>query len=188
MPLVVFPMLIACCGAVAFAADPTTKPADTSHEGYVVTPMRVQETKGAETFVYTESETSFANLHETIDKLMKQINEALNTGKFQPDGPVIFIYKDVADMSKPFTLQVGMPAHSGAQAGGAIKIRKLQGLRSATIVYSGSVDGIPKAYPQLFADLSAAGLTPGGENREIYAYWEGEESPNNVVVIQIGVK
>jgi effector-binding domain-containing protein len=170
------------------AAQPTTKPAAAGKQPYAVTPMRVQELKGFDTFAYVESETSFADLHPTIDKQMRQINEAINTGKFQPDGPVIFIYKNVIDMSKPFTLQIGMPAKRGVQAAGDLKVRKLDPLRSATITYSGSVDDIPKPYEQLFKDLATAGLTPTGENREVYAYWEGPDSVNNVVVIQIGVK
>ena len=91
-------------------------------------------------------------------------------------------------MSKPFTLQVGMPARPGVKAGGDLKARKLEPLRCASIVFVGTVDDIPKSYEQLFKDVSAAGLTPTGENREVYAYWEGPESVNNVVVIQIGVK
>src|SRR4051794_29113465 len=92
-------MLISVTTMCAAAAEPTTKPADPAKQGYAVTPMRVQELKGCDTFVYLESETSFADLHPTIDKLMKQINEAINIGKFQPDGPVIFVYKNVIDMS-----------------------------------------------------------------------------------------
>ncbi len=180
--------------AAAAAQTPTTKPAaakaaSPAGPAFVVTPMRVQELQGAGTFVYVESETTFAGLKETIAKLMKPLDEAMNSGKFQPGSPMIFVYTGVAgDMSKPFTLQIGMPARSSATAAGEIKVRKLEPLRSATLVYSGSVMDIPSAYQQLYTNLFPAGLMPAGENREIYTYWEGPESVNNVVVIQVGVK
>ena len=44
------------------------------------------------------------------------------------------------------------------------------------------------AYEKLMPAVFAAKLTPVGESREVYLYFEGVDSPNNVVQLQIGVK
>ena len=36
--------------------------------------------------------------------------------------------------------------------------------------------------------IREAGLEPNGEEREFTTYWEGFDSPNNIILIQVGVK
>jgi hypothetical protein len=36
--------------------------------------------------------------------------------------------------------------------------------------------------------IAAAGLKPSGDMREMYLYWEGPESANNVIQVQMEVK
>jgi effector-binding domain-containing protein len=189
-------LLVALCH-VALAADapPTTKPSDKSPGQQqrppesVTTPMRTQQLQGADVFFYIEAETTFASLRQTIDQLMAPLTEAINGGKVQPTGPVIFVYTGVAgDMSKPFKLQVGIPVAGGAVEAGQFKTRALPSIRAATMIFSGSLLDIPQAYRRLYSELFASGLTPAGENRERYLHWEGADSNNNVVLIEVAVR
>jgi hypothetical protein len=177
-------LLFAAFGSEAVAQAPATRPADRQ---FSVSPLRVQTLAGIDTYSYGEAQTNFADLKNTIDKLMEPFDKAVAAGKVQPTGPYVFVYKGVSeDMSKPFTLQVGRPIKPGAA--GEIKSRKLEPLKAATVVYTGNLANFPPVFPGIYQDLFAAGLTPTGELRENYIYWEGPDSPNNVIIIQIGVK
>ena len=178
-------VLIGMTASIAVAQAPATRPAERE---FAVTPLRVQQLQGIDEYCYGEAQTTFADLKNSIDKLMDPIDRANTAGKIQLAGPYVFVYKGISDdMAKPITLQVGRQVKPGAAAG-ETKTRKLESLRAATVVYTGNLSNFPKVYPGIYADLFAAGLTPTGELRETYAYWEGPESPNNVIIVQIGVK
>jgi hypothetical protein len=89
---------------------------------------------------------------------------------------------------KAFKLQIGFPVKPGAAAPAGAKVRKLDSIRAATVVYTGSLQNIGQAVTQFYSDVAAAGLKPTGEYRESYVYWEGPESTNNVIIIQAAVK
>jgi effector-binding domain-containing protein len=91
-------------------------------------------------------------------------------------------------MDKPFELQIGFPVADGAKPEGEIKVRTLEDYRCATVLYSGSMRDIAQAYQRIFTQLPEAGLEYAGNSREMHLYWEGPESPNNIVLIQVGVK
>lgn len=54
----------------------------------------------------------------------------------------------------------------------------------ATAYYTGSVKHMGQAAGKLYEIMMANNLRPTNQYREIYLYWEGPESPNNVVEIQ----
>jgi effector-binding domain-containing protein len=169
----------------AEGGPPATQPA-----AYLVTPMRVAQFKGSDSYCYVEAETTFADLKQTIDQLLPKIEAAMNSGRVQPQGGLIFVYQGATtDPSKSFRLQVGVPTRGAVgEAPDGAMIRKLQPLRAASVIFSGELLDLPQAYQKLYAELFAAGLTPTGETRELYLYWEGPESNNNVVLILAAVK
>ena len=85
-------------------------------------------------------------------------------------------------------MQVGMPVKEGATAFGDFKVRKTAEFKCATILLTGSLAHLSEAYERLMGEMEKAKLVPIGESREAYLYWEGAESPNNVVQIQMGIK
>jgi effector-binding domain-containing protein len=177
-------MINALC-AVLCHAQPTTKPAA---RAYAVTPMRVQQLVGAEHFCYAEAETTFANLKDTIDKLIPLVNPPPERFA-RPFGDLIFVYDGpMDDPAKPFKLSIGMSVKPGTVAPAGTKLRKLESIRAATAVYSGSLQHIGQAFGQLHSELREAGLQPTGQSRETYVYWEGHDSANNVIILQIAVK
>jgi effector-binding domain-containing protein len=155
---------------------------------FAITPMRVQQLAGAETFVYADGDTMFPNLKQTIDRLM-DIVQPLRNDRNKVAGEYIFVYFNATmEPDKPFKLHVGFPVKPGVAAPAGAKVRKLESIKAATVVYSGDLSHIPEAFGELFTQISAAGLQPTGECRENYIYWEGPESTNNVIIIQAAVK
>lgn len=157
-------------------------------DDFVVSEMRVQAFP-AVTYLYTQHQTTLAEIGDVVRAAMEQMGEAIAEGKVPVAGPPLFIYTGAtAEMDKPFDLQIGFPVHEGAAAEGDMKLRDLPAFRCATAVFSGSMAHIGQAYQQLFAQIGEAGLVPTGETREMHLYFESPESPNNVVLIQAGVK
>ena len=67
-------------------------------------------------------------------------------------------------------------------------MRPLDAFKCAALVLSGPVSALGDAYQKLYGDLVPAGYKPTGEMRELILYWEGEGSPNNVVMIAVGIE
>ena len=180
-----------CLVHVARGAEPATKPAAKDAGGqpeFVVTDVRVLQPK-ARQYLYAETTTSYAEMKPVVDKMVDNLHQVMADGHIRPAGSVILVYKGaMKDMNRPFQLQVGIPVPDDTKDVGDFRVRTLGSSRMATVVYSGPIANIGSAYEQAFQQLLMAGLQPTGENREQYLLWEGGESPNNVVLIQIGVK
>ncbi len=181
----VIALAIVAMASVAWAAEqgPATKPAD-----FLVGEMRVQ-TMPVVTYLYGSKQTTFAKIREAIGELTGGLEKAIQDGKFKYIGPPIFTYTGVQqDMSAPFTLEVGFPVAEGTQAFGEYKVKNLPALKCATALFSGGITNVGKAWEKLFPAVFGAGLQPTMDVREMYLYWEGENSPNNVVHLELGVK
>ena len=82
----------------------------------------------------------------------------------------------------------GQSFAADAPAVEGFKIVKLDAFKCATILFTGPLSQIKDAYCKLFDCLGAAGLKFKGGFREVYLYWEGPESLNNVVQIQAAIE
>jgi effector-binding domain-containing protein len=60
-------------------------------------------------------------------------------------------------------------------------------MKCATLIYRGSVAHLKEAFGKLYHEIDARGLTPSGVSREVYLYWEGVDSPNNVIQLRAGL-
>jgi len=148
-----------------------------------------QQTIPAQDYIYGSAETTFEKLGDVVNKYIPLLAAGIQEGKIIQKGPAMFVYKGIgADMTKPFTLEVGWCVSDKAKDVGELKVRKTAEFKCATILYTGALANIGKAYEKLMPLVSAAGLQPSGESREMYLYFESPESVNNVVQIQMGVK
>jgi hypothetical protein len=188
--------LLAMLGSISMAAAPTSRPTGRGRavqagaDDYVISKMRVQQLKGS-TYLYKEIETTFAKMGPVVHQIMEDLMSTMKAKHVEIAGPPTFVYKGVTmDRSKPFHLQIGFSVAPGTEAVGDYKVRPLESMLAATVLYSGKIDavGMGAAYQQLFGDLFGAGLTPSGETREMYLMFEDLESSNNVVLIQAGLK
>ena len=143
------------------------------------------------TYVYVETETTFEKIGEAIGEAMPKITKAATDGKFRLTAPFVLTYPNgVPHLTpdKPFKVHIGLKAEGDAAESGDVKVRTTEQFRAATTIYSGSPAGVAAAYEKLLPAIRESGMEPSGEVREFTFYWEGFESPNNIVLIQIGVK
>ncbi|HEV8291191.1 MAG TPA: hypothetical protein VGP94_04690, partial [Tepidisphaeraceae bacterium] len=89
---------------------------------------------------------------------------------------------------KPFKVQIGLKAEGDAGASGDVKVRKTEEFRAATVIFTGPPSGMGECYQKLMPAIRQMGLELSGEDREFTFYWEGFDSPNNIVLVQVGVK
>ena len=183
--------VVVCLGLFCVAAEPekpeakkeAPKPAE-----YLVGEMHVQDLPEMN-YVYGSAETTFEKMLDVINKYIPVMTKGIEEGELRSGGSAMFVYKGMTeDMSKPFTLEVGWCVPPNAKAFGELQLRKVKAAKCATILYTGSVANMPKMYEKLMPAIKAAGLTPAGDMREMYLYWENPESANNVIQVQVEVK
>ncbi len=154
---------------------------------FTIGEMHLQTTP-AMTCISGSAQTTFEKMMEVINKYMPMIKAADAEGKIHPAGPGMFVYRDMKDMTQPFTLDIGWVVAADSKDVGELKVRKLEAFKCATVLFTGPVNHLGNAYGKLIGQMATANLTPGTETREMYLYFEGVDSPNNVVQIQVGYK
>ena len=178
----VFVTLFMCSYAFAQA---TTRPADAE---FVISPTRLQQTKPA-TFFYRELEASFANFNDVARPVHQALRAAVREGGNRVAGPEMMVYFGLpADRETIFKFQFGVIVEDGAKPQGDFKVRELPAMECRTILYSGHVKNISRAFRRVMEAVSSAGEQMTDEIRELSLHWEGEESDNNVVMIQVGLR
>ena len=83
---------------------------------------------------------------------------------------------------------LAQPLQSTAAPPTTRNYRLAERTQCATILYVGPATHIGDAWQALYRSVRDEGLTPTDEERELYLYWEGVESPNNIVQVQLGIK
>lgn len=165
---------------------PTTEA--TSRPAVRVSAMQVQTLPPA-TYFYVPARTTFQDIQRPIEQAMSQLGRAAADGKVTFAGPPTFVYRGAtAELNRPFDLEVGFPVAEGTRPFGPFKVKELRPFRCATVVYTGPVALIDKAYDQLIPATEAAGLRATDEARETYLRWDGPDSPDNQTLVAVGVK
>jgi len=184
-------MLFVCVGLVVVASAQEKKAAAIKEaSGGDVGEFRLR-TMAPITYVYVETETTFDKIGEAIGEAMPKITKAAQDGKFRLTAPFVLTYPEASahiTPEKPFKVQIGLKAEGDAAASGDVKVRTTQEFRAATAIYTGPPAGIGECYEKLIPAIRGMGLELSGEDREFTFYWEGIDSPNNIVLVQIGVK
>ena len=186
--------------ATYLAAQPATQPGKPAKPNeppgaaadlpeFVISDLRVQDFP-AVTYLYTQQETTIAELGQVIPGMLQKLMEAIEAGDAKVIAAPIFIYDGATgEMNKPFKFQVGFPVAEGTKTDvTGLEVRQLEPYHCATAIYSGSMANVGQAYQKLFTDLFAAGLKPVGGSREMHMYYESPESPNNIMQIQVAVE
>jgi effector-binding domain-containing protein len=167
-------------------APPAAAPA-VKDDGFSLGEVRMMTFPPA-TIIAGSSETTFDKLMEVIQKYIPQLSKGIDEGTIRPAGVCVFVYKGMSeDMSKPFGVEIGWFVSDKTKDQGELKVRKTEAFKCATIILTGAVSNMSKAYEKLMP-VANAKYTPTGEVRELYLYWEGADSPNNIIQIQVGVK
>jgi predicted transcriptional regulator YdeE len=153
-------------------------------QNFTIGDMRVQTLKGY-TYTYLSKQTTLKKIKETVGELMPKLVGAIDSGRIHPAGPVIFTYHGVTgQQDKPFTLDIGIMNKEGATNPDGFTTDKVAAEQCATVIYSGTVDNIGQAYGKLFGQLGQKGLQATDVTREVYLYWEDDNSENNIMQVQ----
>jgi effector-binding domain-containing protein len=152
-----------------------------------VSDMRLQDLKDY-SYAFVSTQTTLNNLQDAIAQLMPKIDAAVDSGALRVMGPYVFTYHGASqDRSKQFTLDIGVIVKDGNAKPGGIQLIKVGPLHCATVVYSGPAAQLPQAYGKLYDEINRRGLQPTDICREVYFYWEGPNSVNNVIQLQAGL-
>jgi len=175
-------------GPRAVAADPAAATPAVKDDGSSIGEVRIQ-TFPAVRYIAGSADTTFDKMMDVINKFLPLISKGVDDGTITPGGPCIFVYRGMTeDMSKPFKLEIGWIVSDKTKDQGELKVQKTEPFKCASVIITGPVANIPRAYEKVMPAIGAAKLTPTGENHELYLFWEGPDSPNNIVQLQVGVK
>lgn len=128
-----------------------------------------------------------ADLDPLLDRLMAQLDAACDAASVRPLGPVVLRYGAQPERGDVWWLQAGYPVRPGTPAAPGTQVCDLPAFRCAAMLYSGSLAHMGELHSRLMDGIRAAGLAAGAEGREWYLYFEGDSSPNNVIMLQRGL-
>jgi effector-binding domain-containing protein len=170
-------IFVSCFALPTRAADPAP-----------LTELRVKETAERQYFC-AKKELKLAQMGEFAHETIRQLVEKATDLKLAQTGPIIIIYFNFhGDPEQTFTAERGLPIHAdAAKNAGDFYVRKAPRFKCAAAIFQGPLSKIGDAW-QSFAQTAMAKGEPTGESRELYLYWEGENSPNNIVELQMGLK
>ena len=154
---------------------------------FMIGQMRLQ-TANAFDFFYASKEITMEEIGTAFNELIPQIGAARDAGKVTTAGPVVAFYLCTGETWQRFTLEVGYPVAVRTQPLDGVKVRKVSALPCASLLYWGGLAHLGKAYEALEAAMKQAGLKMGPDCREWYLHFEHDQSPNNVILLQLGIQ
>ncbi|MEM9602727.1 MAG: hypothetical protein AAGA11_07680 [Pseudomonadota bacterium] len=150
------------------------------------------DTLTAQTALATSLDTCLATLSRDVDGPVQALYADLAAQRIAPDAPLVFIYRDLdGDPQRRFTLEVAQPLEEAdlATYDGALRAVTLTPLRCVQREHLGDLEDMgSRTYAPLFADIAAAGLTPGAQCREVYSVYNGPHSADNRTLVQVEVQ
>ena len=156
---------------------------------FVISPMRVQTLPEISFFYIAGKPVPFSDLDKDFDTLLDSLEIAKTQAHLDQAAPNITRYYKV-DGSEPalFLMEVGTLVKPGTQPAGAAKVKTLAPFYCAGLLLWGGLAHIGPAYEALQKAIQEAGLAPTGDNEEWTYYFEGVDSPHNLMAVYIGVK
>lgn len=150
----------------------------------------IVQTIPAKQYIFGSIETDFKNMGKPVVATLTALGEKSREEKKALFGPVLHYYYGAPHRApdKAFKMETGFFAPDGVKDIGDFKVRELPAFKCASVLYVGPGTRIGDAWQNVYRSLRAQGLTATDEERELYLYWEGVDSPNNIVQVQVGVK
>jgi effector-binding domain-containing protein len=179
-------LAVATAASIAFADEEPKGAAKVPDPPFIISQVRIQDSKSFDYF-YVSGLAKMEQMPIVMGQLMGQLEAAIKEGKVVEIGGPVTIYT-ITKPDAPISIQVGAPTEGEAKPVGDAKVRKVEGKRTASLIYVGPLTSIAQAYQALEKAIKDKGLTAGGERREFYLYWEGKDSANNVYMLQATVK
>lgn len=181
---------------VTLAQQPAAKPAAPAPQTvkiveaqpYTFGPAIVQNYPAATYFHVTTAATQ-KTMPEVMKTLIPHLIIAAKEAAVMSHSPIILTYSGLTpDPNAQFEVQAGFIVDAGTKPAGDAQVRQLEPFKCVSMAYTGQPALVGKAYEALFPALFAAGKMPTQEMRQMLLYHENEQSPNNIMLLQIGVQ
>ncbi len=166
-----------CLSLLASAADPA-----------LLTEVRIKETAERQ-YLCAKKELKIAEMAEFAPAMVKALMEKATELKLGQSGPTRITYFDFrGDPEQKFTVEIGVPIGVKEAAGtGEFYVRKVPKFKCAAAIFQGSMSQRSEAW-QKFPEIALSKGEFTGESRELFLYWEGHDSPNNIIELEMGLK
>lgn len=189
MILVCLAALIASIVAASAQEKKAPEPAGAAAMAPSIGEMIVQ-TIPAKAYFAAPIDTDFKSMGQPIVKNLTAMQSAAKDIQLVLTGPVVHVYEKAPHRSpeKPFRMRTGWFVPEQLKKVGPYPVQVLPEFRCASLLYVGPGAKIGEGWQRLYRAALDKGLDLTGEERELTLYWEGVDSPNNVVQMQIGIK
>lgn len=176
-------------GLVATAQDKDKPAVPPAVPGPAIGELIVQAIP-AKAYFSAPIDTDFKAMGEPIVKNLTAMQAAAKDVGLVLTGPVVHVYEMAPHRApeKPFRMRTGWFVPEALKKVGPYPVTELPAMRCASLLYVGPGSKIGEGWQRLYRAALDKGLEPTGEERELTLYWEGVQSPNNIVQMQIGVK
>ena len=180
MPMVIAGVCFAALTSQLMAVD-----APASAPGYsvgLVQPAKLAET----TIAYETVHATMEECGEPIAKAFPELYAKLQAAHIAPKGSPIVIFKSLQNKGgTPVDIDVAVPLPANTVAPEGFQVRVLPSIPSVTAIIRGPFSSLKDAYLQFFSELAMTGKVPQGELRQRTLYYEGPNSPNNIVLVEM---
>lgn len=143
----------------------------------------------ATTFFFSERDLAMSEIPAAADELVPAVEAEAARLALHVTGRMVFVYLPPAQPGEGrLRLHVALPvAVEKPGCGPAFAFRQAPAQRFLCLQHRGPAAAIGETWSALWAARSARGLAQGDESREIYWFWDGVESPHNVVLLQLAI-
>ncbi len=162
---------------------------------FFISPMRVQTLPEIDFFFVAGKPVPFGDLDQDFDAMLDELEKAKSLAHLAQAAPNITRYYRVNEheknvLSEPaiFLMETGTVVNASTQPAGSAQVKKLAPFHCAGLLLWGGLQHIRAAYESLQKAIQEAGLSPTGENEEWTYYFEGVDSPHNLMAIYSGIK
>jgi DNA gyrase inhibitor GyrI len=171
----VFVAMTLFVAVLANAADDPVAPA------FTLSPMRIADLK-AMPFLFK----SLHGTYQQIGPTAAELNKTIHAKNVAATGGLVMVFKNPSpDPTAQISMDIGVPVAEGTKAPDGYEVGTLESVHSATAVFTGNAKDLSSGIMQLITQIKKSGNDMVGPIRQRFLYWEGEDSENNVVLIEI---
>ena len=138
--------------------------------------------------ISVSTKVTLKTIMQDIGTLPEELLQDMQNQDVVADGPMIFVYRGCSDCEQPFDLDITQPVASSDNYKGKYEAKTLEPFKCVERTYNGSMHEMSaKGYEPFMADVEKSGLNLSDQCREIYTFYEGPDSDNNITEIQLGI-
>ena len=155
-----------------------------------ITEVKVKETAGRN-YLCLKKELKLAEMKDFAVEGITELFQKATELKLGQGGPVMFTYYNfMGDPEQRFTAEIGLPVYKKEgveKSPTGPYVRETTKFKCASAIYQGPMSKMGEAWAAFVPVVAQKGEATW-ESRQLFLYYEGAESPNNIVELQMGLK